>query len=103
MFGQLNEWLFRGLAGIRPDPAGPGFRQIIIRPAVVGDLTEVKASYDSIRGRIVSEWKRSGSGVHYRIVIPPNTTATIELPMGETVGTGRHVGSGEWTFDTPLP
>ncbi len=103
MFGQLNEWLFSGLAGIRCDPAGPGFQKIIVRPAVVGDLTEVKASYDSIRGRIVSEWKRDGSGVHYHIVIPPNTTATIELPSGSAVRAGRRVGSGEWIFDAPLP
>ena len=103
MFGQLNEWLFSGLAGIRCDPAGPGFQKIIVRPAVVGDLTEVKASYDSIRGRIVSEWKRDGSGMHYRIVVPPNTTATIELPPGGTIRTGQHVGSGEWTFDAPPP
>ncbi len=58
MFGQLNEWLFSHLAGIRCDPSGPGFKKIIIQPAVVGDLTEVKASYDSIDGKIVSEWKR---------------------------------------------
>ena len=81
--------------------AAPGFQKIIVRPAVVGDLTEVKAIYDSIRGKIVSEWKRDGSGVHYRVIIPPNTTATVELTSGGSVPAGHHVGSGEWTFDAP--
>jgi hypothetical protein len=81
MLGQINEWLFQDLAGIQCDPDGPGFRKIIIKPAIVGDLTWVKASYDSISGKIVSEWKRDGQTVALHIVIPPNTTATIDLPV----------------------
>jgi hypothetical protein len=80
MFGQLSEWLFTHLAGIERDPRTPGFAKIVIKPAVVGDLTEVKGSYDSIAGRIVSEWKRNGSTLALHLVIPPNTTATVYLP-----------------------
>jgi alpha-L-rhamnosidase len=54
MLGQLVEWFYHDLAGIAPDPAGPGFRKIIIKPQPVGDIAWVKASYDSVRGRIVS-------------------------------------------------
>ena len=59
MFGQLNEWLFSGLAGIRCDPGGPGFQKIIIRPGSGRgfDGGEGKLRLDP-GPKIVSEWKR---------------------------------------------
>jgi alpha-L-rhamnosidase len=83
MFGEINEWFHRSLAGIQNDPAGSGFKQIIIKPSVVGDLTEVKASYDSISGTIVSEWQYDGQTVKLHVTIPPNTTATIYVPAND--------------------
>ena len=126
MLGQINEWLYHDLAGIQDDPEGPGFRKIIIKPAVVGDLTWVRASYDSISGKIVSEWKRAGQTVTLHVVIPPNTTATICVPGMDTSSVregGRaaisspgisflkvdgsyslyQAGSGDYTFDDTLP
>jgi alpha-L-rhamnosidase len=57
-------WMYQGLAGICPDETGPGFKKIIIKPAVVGDLTWVKCSYDSIHGTIVSNWKLETGSDH---------------------------------------
>ncbi len=73
-------WLYRCLAGIRPDPAGSGYRRIVIKPAIVSDLTWVKAHYDSIYGRIVSQWQREGDTLRMHITIPANTTATAFVP-----------------------
>ncbi len=64
MLGQIQEWFYHDLAGIGGDPTGPGFKKIIINPQPVGDVTWVKASYDSIRGQIVSDWKRDGDKFH---------------------------------------
>ena len=80
MFGQINEWFYRYLAGIQDDPNGPGFRRIIIRPAVVGGLAWAKAVYDSRSGRIVSGWKRDGRRLTLGVAIPANTTATVYVP-----------------------
>jgi alpha-L-rhamnosidase len=80
MFGEINEWFFSHLAGIQIDPDNPGFKKTIIQPAVVGDLTGAKASYDSISGTIVSEWRRVGQNLVLHVVIPANTTATIDMP-----------------------
>jgi hypothetical protein len=52
MPGRIQEWFYHDRAGIGCDPAGPGFKKIIIHPQPVGDLTRVKAAYDSIRGMI---------------------------------------------------
>ncbi len=80
MLGQINEWFYHDLAGIQCDPAGPGFRKIIIKPAVVGDLTEAGARYDSINGPISSAWKREGARLTLAVTIPANTTATVYVP-----------------------
>ena len=90
MLGQIVDWFYHDLAGFQCDPNSVGFRKIIIKPAIVGDLTWVKASYDSISGKIVSEWRRDGQRVTMHVVIPANTTATIFVPTGDT----QHVLEG---------
>jgi len=79
-YAGIGGWFYQGLAGIRPDETGPGFKKIIIKPAVVGDLTWVKCSYDSIHGRIVSNWKREGNQLTMDVTIPANTSATVYVP-----------------------
>ena len=60
MFGDISAWFYKALAGINPDPAAPAFKHFIIKPNLVGGLTSAEASYDSVRGRIVSDWKAQG-------------------------------------------
>jgi alpha-L-rhamnosidase len=78
MLGQINEWFSHDLAGIQPGT--PGFKPIVIKPAIVGDLTWVKAKYDSVHGEIISEWKRDGGQLTLHVTIPANTTATVYIP-----------------------
>lgn len=78
MLGHIMEWFYHDLAGIQP--GAPGFKHIIIKPKIVGDLTWAKASYNSVRGPIASAWKRTAGKVTFDITIPINTTATIFLP-----------------------
>jgi hypothetical protein len=80
MLGHAEEWFYTGLAGIRPDPAAPGFKRFLIQPAIVGDLTWVKAHHDSPYGRIASAWRRDGRKFTLEVQIPPNTAATIYVP-----------------------
>ena len=82
--GNLAAWHMESLAGIRPDPAGPGFQKFVVQPNLVGDLQWVESWYDSGYGRIVSNWKREGEEVHFELTVPPNTTATVSLPARET-------------------
>ena len=80
MFGDVSAWFYKALAGIQPDPQAPGFRHFFIRPNVVGDLTFARGEYASIHGRIVSEWKLEKGRFSLRVVVPPNTTATVRVP-----------------------
>jgi hypothetical protein len=80
MLGQINEWFYHDLAGIQADPAAPGFRRVIIRPAIVGDLRWVKARFESIHGAILSSWRREGAGLSVDVTIPANASAAIYVP-----------------------
>ncbi len=87
MLGQITEWFYHDLAGIQPDASAPGFRRFVIKPAIVGDLTWVRASYESPQGRITSAWRRTADRLELDLVIPPNTSATVHVPAAEP----RHV------------
>lgn len=78
--GSFARWCYRGLGGIRPDESAPGFKRIIIKPAVVAELTWVKSHFDSPYGRIVSNWKRQGDQLTMELTIPVSTTARIFIP-----------------------
>jgi len=79
-------WMYQGLAGILPDESGPGFKKIIIKPAIVGDITWVKCSYDSVHGKIVSNWKLETRNLKLDVTIPINTTATVYVPAKDEAG-----------------
>jgi alpha-L-rhamnosidase len=77
-FGSVGEYLYGIIGGIQPD--APGYQKIRIAPVIRDGLTWANASYDSIRGRIVSNWKLEGSRLTMDVTIPPNTTATVHVP-----------------------
>ena len=76
--GNIAAWHTEALAGIRPD--GPGFKKILVKPAIVGDLTWGKAHHDCPYGRIVSQWKTENGQLTMNVTIPANTTATVYVP-----------------------
>jgi alpha-L-rhamnosidase len=78
--GAIGEWVWRNIAGINPDESAPGYEHFIIAPRPGGGLEWVKASYESIRGRISSEWKSERRKFTLQLTVPANTTATVYLP-----------------------
>jgi alpha-L-rhamnosidase len=83
MHGCLNGiggWFQRGLAGIRADPASPGYRKMVIKPAVSAHLEWVNAYHDSPYGRIACNWKNINGHLEVVIIIPANTSATVCIP-----------------------
>ena len=82
-FGSVVEWLYREMAGIDTDPLAPGFEKIVIRPRPDPRVRHARAEYDSVRGKIVSEWTLDPAGaLSLNVTIPANTTATVILPDG---------------------
>ncbi|KAA6300087.1 MAG: hypothetical protein EZS26_003769, partial [Candidatus Ordinivivax streblomastigis] len=83
MFGTITEYLYQYLAGIRSPfqtEESRGYKQIHLQPRMPDTLRMVKASLQTVSGTILSEWERFDSHYVYRVTIPSNTVATLELP-----------------------
>ena len=80
MFGSVSQWFYNWLGGIQAAPDAVGFDKVIIRPQVFDDLQWVECSYDSVRGKITSNWYKKKGGIFFKIQIPVNTEATVYLP-----------------------
>lgn len=79
--GCVSEWLFTQAAGIDTD--GPAFQRIVIKPEIPPPGTAldwVRASYDSIRGRIASGWKWNEGRLQLNVTIPGNCRAWVYVP-----------------------
>lgn len=97
-YGAVGQWMAERLAGLAPDPAKPGYRHFFVRPVFAPQLDWARAELETPYGKASNGWKREDGIVTVTTVIPPNTTATVELPgwsSPKTVGPGTH------HFDVP--
>jgi alpha-L-rhamnosidase len=80
-FGSVVAWVYRYAAGIDTTPDSPGFKEIVIHPHLDARMTSARAEYDSVYGRIVSDWNGTPAGpFSLRVTIPANTSAKVMLP-----------------------
>jgi len=93
--GSVGEWLYRYVAGIDQTADSIGFEVLAYQPRLGGSLTEVSASFESVRGRIVSRWERTGATATFELTLPPGVRAEVLLPAGDSIsvnGEARPVG-----------
>lgn len=88
--GAVVAWLFNTMCGIRVDSEN----HFILAPHPGGHFTRAKAVYDSVYGKVESEWEKMENRWKYTVTIPANCTAAVSLPGKETIT----VGSGTYTF-----
>ena len=79
MFGEISAWYYKALGGIKPDPENPGFKHILLEPHFVEGLEHFEASYKGTYGEIVSSWEKENGKVIYKVVVPPNSSATLKI------------------------
>ena len=79
--GSVGAWFYSGAAGIQPDESNPGYKHFFLNPQFTTRLSRVKASLDSPYGLIASHWQVENDQLLYEVTIPPNTTATLTLPV----------------------
>ena len=80
MLGHLMEWFYAGLGGIYQADQSVGYKEIIIAPKPVGDISWTKCSFDSPKGMIRSEWEKKGRELSLVVEIPETSSANIILP-----------------------
>jgi alpha-L-rhamnosidase len=115
-FGSVIAWVYRYSAGIDTSLSAPGFKEIVVHPHLDSRMPSARAEYDSVYGKIVSDWKGTPTGpFSLRLVVPANTTAKVFLPANagaqiteegkpvETKAEGGasvvRVGSGTYNFE----
>ena len=80
-FGSVGAWFYSGAAGIEPDEEQPGYKHFFLRPQFTTRVSYVKATLDSPYGLISSHWHVEKDQMLYDVVVPPNTSATLELSI----------------------
>jgi alpha-L-rhamnosidase len=78
--GSIGAWLYSGAAGIQSDEASPGYKHFFLAPQFTTRLAHVKATFDSPYGVIASSWRVEKDQIVYDVTVPPNSSATVELP-----------------------
>lgn len=96
MLGHIQEWFLGWVAGVRlepvPSPRGEAF---LIEPWPVGDLTWARGEWESLRGRIISDWRIEEGRFRLRATVPANAVARVRLPVREgdrVLESGRPIG-----------
>lgn len=79
-YGCVCEWIWENVAGIKADPAKPGFKHIILAPVPDKRLGFCDAEYESAAGLIKSSWKYEGNEWIWKFTIPEGSTASVTLP-----------------------
>lgn len=79
-YGAIGDWMYRDVAGIDTREDAPGYKQIVIKPTIGGNLTNVAADYETNYGKVSSHWKLDAGNLLLDVEIPANTTATIYIP-----------------------
>ncbi len=115
-FGSVIAWVYRYAAGIDTAPDSPGFKEIVVHPHLDARMTSARAEYDSIYGKIISDWSGTLTGpFSLKVTIPANTSAKVFLPAiagahltedGNPVEARQEsgsyvvqIGSGSYTFE----
>ena len=79
MFGEIGAWYYKALGGLKPDANRPGFKNVLLEPHFVKGLEAFQSSHAGPYGEIQSSWKRTGTEIIYKVVIPANSSATLKL------------------------
>ena len=80
LLGDLLTWYYENLAGIKSDPAAPGFKHVVMAPYFPDGLDWADAATESPYGPIASRWSRDGQGLSWKVEIPANSTASVRIP-----------------------
>jgi alpha-L-rhamnosidase len=84
MFGSVNQFFYRNLAGIH-FPHDHKKRIIEFIPYVPSNMNFVNCKVESIYGVIESNWKKIDGGIQFSLHIPPNTSGIFKylIPSNE--------------------
>jgi alpha-L-rhamnosidase len=101
-YGAIGDWMYRVMAGLEIDQAAPGYKHFFVQPQPGGGFTAVKASHNSMYGRVGASWTLKDGAFELTVEVPPNSSATVRLPKarlaqvkegGQALSAGNGVGA----------
>ncbi|WP_405966242.1 glycoside hydrolase family 78 protein [Streptomyces sp. NBC_00015] len=117
MLGAIDSWFTSRVAGIAQTPGSVGYAELLIDPAIEGDLTSASGSYRTPYGLARTDWARTDDRFRLTVEVPSGSTAEIHVPTGDGHATAPEgarlvratatesvyaVGSGHWSFGSTL-
>jgi len=87
--GAVNGFVFRRIAGIAPK--APGFKAFTFDPVLDPRVKTGGGDYDSMAGRISTDWAQTPQGFTLDITIPANARATLYLPGTRVTESGKAI------------
>jgi alpha-L-rhamnosidase len=114
-FGSVVAWVYRYVAGIDTTSEAPGFHHVVIHPRPDATMPHASGEYESVYGKISTDWTSNSASFSLKVTIPANTSATLFLPAianshvtegGNSVETHQEdgsyivqIGSGSYDFN----
>lgn len=77
MYGAVSAWFYKYLAGINVDENNPGFGNITIKPYPVDGIDFVECTLNTVKGDVVSNWRKADGKLIIDITVPWNSTADV--------------------------
>src|SRR3954470_8531594 len=98
--GEVASWFVHGLAGIQQAPGSIAYRNLEIKPALVGDLNHAEGSYTTPQGNASASWTRAANGLlsSLAVTVPANTTARVYVPTSSPTETFVANGGAAVTY-----
>lgn len=78
MFGSVDAWFYKYLAGLKP--LEPGWKTFVVKPYVPERLSWVRARIETLFGEIRVEWEKSEPDFKLELAIPSGCRAKVYLP-----------------------
>ena len=96
--GSVGQWMYEYQLGISPGEDA-GYKHFVLQPMAGGAFVSLEGSFESEYGRIGSSWTADPVGImsSYTATVPANTSATLYLPVNESIS---NVGSSAWAVYT---
>jgi len=96
--GAVISFLHTHVAGLRPVPDVPAWREFEVRPCPGGGITSAQARLDTPYGPVGAAWRIEDRTFTLDVQVAPGTHARITLPGG----TPKTCGPGDHTFSAVL-
>lgn len=91
----VGEWLYRHVAGMRPEKDSVAYDKIIFAPALELPIDSAACSHNTIRGDASISWHKDGNNATINICVPTGSTARLIVPNGYEL-----FDSSDLTFDS---